>query len=407
MRILFVINRFYPAIGGAETHVYLLSKYLVKNGHEVTVYTTNSLSSKDITNLSLVPPFIKPGESKKKCFDETIDGFSIKRFDLKFRYWSFNWIPNMFRELKNNINDFDIVHAHGYHISTSLIACYYAKKYGKPFVLTGHDLIIPDNLSPDAKIFKKIYDAIFGKYLLNNTGKLVALTSDHIQQYNERGGDTNKIRIIPNGIELTKYNNVEIHSEFLRNFGIFEEDIILLFVGRIEKYKGIQDVIEIMPSLLKKYPSIKFVVVGKEYGFLGELENLSRRLDLGDKVIFTGNVSEEILVQLYKRANIFILPSKMEGFGIVFLEAMASSTLCMAYPIPAVRKLIQNKKNGILVNDQKELLDNIVYYLRNPKEKSEIERNAMEYVKNYDINYIIKSIESIYSEGINENMLNR
>ncbi len=390
-------HRFFPAIGGSEKHVYLLGKYLTMRGHDVTVYTTTSLSNRDVPSL----PFLRREEEKVSLPQrETLDGITVERFNIALRYWSFNWIPELSKRLRRNIKQFDIIHAHGYHISTSLIGCYYARKYGKPFVLTAHDLIIPDNLSVDARVFKRIYDKTIGRYLLRNSKRLIALTDDHIHQYSERGGDVSKIRIIPNGIEVEKYLNKKVSRRVIEKYDLDDSDKVLLFVGRIEKYKGIQDVIEILPSILKIYPSLKFVVVGRDYGFKEELERLVEDLNLGNNVVFTGGVSEDELLDLYKLADIFILPSKMEGFGIVLLEAMASNTLCIAYSIPAVRKVIVDKENGILVENKEELLRSILYYLDNKGEKNRIEKNALQYVRNYDASNVTRLLERVYEEVI-------
>jgi len=399
MKILFVQNRFYPAIGGAERHTYLLSKYLAKKGHEVTVYTTTSLSKDDVLSIALSPPFfVKPKINANLPKEEFIEIFTVKRFDMRLRFWSFNWIPEMFKKLKATAHEFDIIHAHGYHISSSLAGCYYAKKCKKPFILTAHDLIIPDDLPTDAKLFKKIYDKTFGRYLLKNSTRLIALTEDQIQQYAERGGDVSKIRIIPNGIELDKYRNAKTNPDIIAKYGIDDVDKVLLFVGRIDKYKGIQDVIEAMPEILSKHHNIKFIVVGGDYGYKCELKKLSEKLNVDKSVVFTGNISKEELIELYKRADIFVFPSKMEGFGIVLLEAMASGTLCIAYSIPSVRKIIKDNENGVLVKNKNELLDKILYYLDNVEEKKKIETNAFKYVENYDIKSIITKLVMIYEE---------
>jgi glycosyltransferase involved in cell wall biosynthesis len=121
MKILIVQNRFFPAIGGVEKHTYLLSTILAQKGHEVTVFTSSSTSLDDVPNLSVIPPFVKRVTSSLPTEDK-IGNVKVKRFDMKYRFWSINWIPDMFREIKNNIDTYDIIHAHGYHVTTSL-AC--------------------------------------------------------------------------------------------------------------------------------------------------------------------------------------------------------------------------------------------------------------------------------------------
>lgn len=401
MKILYILNRFFPAIGGAEKHTYLLSKYLAKNGHDVTVYTTTSTSKNDVTSLKLTPPFIfNPAKRINPPREEVIAGFNVVRYEMKLRFWSFNWVPDLFKDLKINVYNFDIIHAHGYHISSSVEGCYYSKKNGKPFILTAHDLIIPNDLPIEAKIFKKIYDNSFGKYLLKNATMLIALTEDHVAQYTKRCASPDKIRIVPNAIELDNYLYGSQNSTSAFNYGISDDTKILLFVGRIDRYKGIQDVIECLPLIAQVHPTIKFIVVGGDYGYRGVLEKLVENLELQNQVIFTGNILEEELIALYKRADIFVLPSKMEGFGIVLLEAMASGTLCIAYSIPSVRRVINDNVTGVLVKDRKDLVKKILYYLENINERRIIENNALKFVRKYDIKYLVSSIENAYEEAL-------
>lgn len=394
MRILLVQNRFYPAIGGAETHVYLLSKYLARKGHDVTVYTTNSLSNKDVASFSFVPPFIRREEDKRDMpSEEYINGVRVKRFDFKFRYWSFNWAPDMFKELKENIKYFDIIHAHGYHTSTSVVSCYHAKRWNRPFILTGHLLTIPDSISPTAKFFKKTYDLSLGSWLIRNSSKLIATTEDNAQEYEKIGAKKDRIVTIPNGIELGSYFNINKKTEKK----LKEDDDILLFVGRLEWHKGVRDVLEIMPKILERTPA-KFIIVCEDYGSKSELVELAKKLKINENIVFTGKISRRDLIAIYRQSSIFVFPSKNENFGVVLLEAMVTRTLCIAYSIPSVRSVIKNGENGILVKDKEELLDKILYYLTNADERREIENNALKYVRKYDVKNIVDAIENVYTE---------
>ena len=98
MKVLIVQTRFPPALGGQETHVYLLLKYLALDWHDVTVYTTSSLSSEDVYSFSLRPPFIrKPRKKPPLPQQEVVLNTVVRRYSLKWRYCSLNWIPEMFK----------------------------------------------------------------------------------------------------------------------------------------------------------------------------------------------------------------------------------------------------------------------------------------------------------------------
>lgn len=390
MRILMLQHRFFPSIGGMQEHVHILGRELVKRGNEVTVYTLNSLDNTDIPCLHLAPPFItqnvrSPGLTEK----ETIEGVCVRRFDVALRFWSFIGSPGMFRELKRDIEKYDIVHAHGYHLLSSVYGCYLAKKRRKTFVLTGHDMLITDDLPLSARILKRIYDLSLGRYLLKNASKMIALTEDQIAQYTERGGDESKITVIPNAIDPEKYVSCEDPAND-------KSGKSLLFVGRIEKYKGIQDVVGMMPALLASEPDVRLTIVGGDSGFRHELEGLSERLGVWGNISFTGEVSREDLLKEYREADIFVLPSRMEGFGIVLLEAMASGLPCVAYSIPSVRTLIEHGKTGLLAENEEEFFESVLCLLKDDCVRSRIRESGLEYVKRYSVGNMANLTWQVY-----------
>lgn len=405
MKILMLQHRLPPAIGGTENHVWMLAKELAKRGHDITIYTTTSLNNKDVTSLELKPPFIKTGyisSSLDLPYNETTDKVSIQRFDVSFRILSFNIIPSMFSGLAENVGDFDLIHGHVFNLFTNFIGCYYAKKYRKPFILTAHDLVISDLHPRNAKSLKKLYDSTFGKYVIKNSAKLIALTESQIREYIALGADRKQIEVIPNAIDLKNYGDKKVTSTFLENFlKIKITDKILLFVGRIEKYKHIQDVIEIMPIILKNHPNVKFIIVGEDYGFRKNLEEISKNIGVEEKVTFTGGISEEDLLWMYQKADIFVFPSKQEGFGIVLLEAMASGTPCVARSIPATKRVIRDGKTGFLVETKGEFIEKILYLLENDKQREVMQNNALEYVKRYSTETVADMIEKLYAEVVN------
>lgn len=397
LRVLILSHRFLPTIGGGEKHTYILSKYLVKRMYDVTVYTTNSLSNMDVISLNKTKGIQARRRTKPSLpLSESIEGIKVRRFDIKFRYWSLNWIPELFKELLIRVNEFDLVHAHGYHIFSSVVACYIAKRKSVPFILTAHDMAIPPTLPYTTKILKVFYDSTFGSFLIRNSTLLIALNEDQIKQFLSYGGKMGKIKVIPNALELDKYTEKMSYTSYC----VSPSDKIILSVGRIEKYKGIEDVIEVMPQVLKKEPNTHFIVVGDDWGGRKELENLVKKLRLEDNVVFTGVLSEEETTSSYKRADIVVFPSKSEAFGIVILEAMASERLCIAYAIPCVRNIIRHGETGILVNNKVELLEKLLYFLRNEEAREKIAKRALANVKNYSADCMIKKIESAYKEAL-------
>ena len=143
MKIILVSPRFYPAIGGLERHVYSLSRELARRGHEVKVYTTTSLTSRDIPQLSKKLPFMNRKEKPAKLSREDAnDGLLVRRLQPLFRFWSLLIVPELplylFKE------DAEIFHIHGYQPFTSILSALAVKikNYKNKVILTTHDIQI-------------------------------------------------------------------------------------------------------------------------------------------------------------------------------------------------------------------------------------------------------------------------
>lgn len=398
MKILYIVFSFYPSIGGTETYAYSFSKYLVDNGNEVTICSTDYTTTKCCSVIKTFFPFIQKKGDIRLEKHENYNNIDIIRFPCLLKLWSFHLSPEMIFFLKNHVNEFRIVHAYGYHVFSSVVACYFAKGYKKPFILTGIDLTVPSNLPNSALFLKKIYDMTIGRWLLNNSSLLIALTNDQIQEYLRYGVKKEKILLIPPSINLKNYTtNYYSAGDLNKKYNIKNDEVIILFVGRLEEYKGVQDIIKILPQIIKKYNALKFFVVGKDHGYKQNLVELITKEKLENYVYFTDSIPQNDLISLYQISDFFVLPSINEGFGIVLLEAMATKALCIAYSIPTIRCVIENNITGVLVNDKSEIPKVIEYYLDNPDKKNVIINNAFNYVKRYDIEYLSQEIHSIYS----------
>jgi len=143
---------------------------------------------------------------------------------------------------------------------------------------------------------------------------------------------------------------------------------IILSVCRLdktEKYKGIDKVIKVMPDILKEFPDTYYIIVG-DGDYRKNLEKIAEELNLKEKVIFKGFVSEEKLNFYYKNCDLFILPSKKEGFGIVFLEALSFGRIVIAGNKDGSKEALLNGEIGILIDPEnvEEIKDKIIKVLK-------------------------------------------
>jgi len=160
-----------------------------------------------------------------------------------------------------------------------------------------------------------------------------------------------------------------------------------------ERYKGHDVVLRALPSVVAKVPDLTYVVVG-DGDDRPPLESLANQLGLADHVVFTGEVSESELAALYQRSEVFVLPArtviddhnpKGEGFGIVFLEAMAFGKPVIGPNYGAPAELIRHGENGLLVDpdDPTSVAEALVRLLTNPKAAHQMGKAGSAWVRGH------------------------
>lgn len=304
MKVLQVCPRYYPNIGGVEEHVRNISERLVKN-HEVTVATTDPTG--------------------KLSEEEIINDVRIKRFKSWAPGESYYFSKSLKTFLKENSNNFDIVHAHSYHAFPALYAAQCKGENQLIFTShyhgTGHSFM--------RKLLHVPYKH-FGTKILNESDQIICV-SNYERDLLLKDFKLNpaKTHVIPNGVNVGDFQNVMKRKKNRR---------MILFVGRLEKYKGVQYVIH---ALLKMDDSIVLEVVGKG-PFETDLMKLSSQLRIENRVIFLKDLTRSQLIQEYVDADLFVLLSEHESYGICVAEALASGTPCVVADSSALSEWIDN-----------------------------------------------------------------
>jgi glycosyltransferase involved in cell wall biosynthesis len=188
---------------------------------------------------------------------------------------------------------------------------------------------------------------------------------------------------------------------------------VILTVARLlssERYKGHDAILRAMPSVLLQVPNLAYVVVG-EGDDCPRLESLVENLGLGSHVIFTGRVSDSELAALYVRSDVFALPArtvltdreaKGEGFGIVFLEAMAFGKPVIGPNYGAPADIIRHGQHGLLVDpeDSAAIAKALVELLTNPDKAHDMGQAGSDWVrKQYSFGSFREKLQSLLGDG--------
>lgn len=176
--------------------------------------------------------------------------------------------------------------------------------------------------------------------------------------------------VIPNCIDLGKYSPGPKRDHLLDRYGLHEQTI-LLTLGRLsseERYKGHDEILEVLPELVEERPDVAYLVCG-DGDDRPRLEHKAEQLGIADRVVFAGYVPEEEKEDHYRLADAFVMPGRGEGFGIVYLEAMACGVPVVASRADGSREALCDGKLGVMVNpsDATDLIRGIQAALDGPR----------------------------------------
>jgi glycosyltransferase involved in cell wall biosynthesis len=205
--------------------------------------------------------------------------------------------------------------------------------------------------------------------LIEDASLCIAVSNAEAKQYREAGINPERIRIIPNSVDLDEFTDLPHSGVFKKRFGIPEEKQVVLFIGRIHQIKGIDLLVSAFYKLLKtqEFPNTVLVVVGPDDGYLKELIVLIRRLGLQKSVYHVGPLYGRAKLEAYVDADIVVVPSRYEIFGNVVLESYACYKPVIASKVGGLPEIVINGKTGLLVNpeDTEELASAMATLLSN------------------------------------------
>ena len=374
-------------IGGISPHVYFLSKSLSKNDVKVYVVTCDF-----------------PGAPAH----ETIDGVEVYRVDSyknpspDFATWVYLMNLNMQKEaaaLAGRLSDeIDVFHAHDWLVATAGIGLKHV--FRKPLLVTMHSTEIGRRDGIHTSTEKMIHET--EAWLTYEAWKVICCSDYMVSHVKWAFGlPDDKLVMVPNGVNTVVYENLQEQDckPFRSAFALPEEKLVL-FVGRLVYEKGAQVLINAIPRILEKV-NAKFVIVGSGY-MKEQLSSIVRSMGLEHKVLFTGFVDEETLLRLQSCADVSVVPSLFEPFGIVALEAMAAKSPVVVSDTGGLSEIVDHDSTGVKVypNNTESLAWGITKILLDDNFRNNIRQNAYRKIQEkYDWDKIAQRTKRIY-EGV-------
>jgi glycosyltransferase involved in cell wall biosynthesis len=278
---------------------------------------------------------------------------------------------------------------------------HYATKYKVPYILQAHGSLPRIMQSEHLKL---IIDIALGNKILKDASKVIALSKSEAIQYNSLGVPHRKIVIMPNALDLSEFANLPAKDSFKNKMGINVDDQIILYLGRINRIKGIDLIVEAFSKAIDILGHVKLVVVGPDDGYLNELASLVKNLDLQDSVLITGPLYGNDKLEAYVDAHILILPSKYETFPVSVLEALACGTPIILSRNCAVADYFRDRVGLIVKPDSNHIKEALLKMFIDKMCYSMFRKNCAETILEFDISKMAPRLVDIYKniiEGYN------
>jgi len=227
------------------------------------------------------------------------------------------------------------------HLNFGPVASLAKKLFGIPFTLSAHGIEVHENLSAARQAALRNADLIFA----GSTWAEQRLTElIHL--------DPARIRILPNTVDEGRFSHGDKPERLVSRYNLQPDEQVVLTVARLdarEGYKGYDRVVQALPTVRTACGRVRYIVAGKGDD-QARVETMARELGVDDAVTFAGFVADEELADHYRLADVFAMPSTGEGFGIVFLEAMACGTPVLAGNSDGSVDAVDNGRLGRLVD---------------------------------------------------------
>jgi glycogen(starch) synthase len=379
----------YPPLieGGLARHVRKLSEGLVELGTDVHVLT-------------------RGGEESPT--EEEVAGVAIHRVREPTRPTDLGafvaWVERMNADMLaagvdlGDRYDFELVHGHDWLVA---MACdHLARRFGSHLVTTIH---ATEHGRHQGWVEEHPQSHIHGveRWITNRADRVIACSYYMREQIADIFGiEEEKVAVIPNGIDpgdLQPHDGPAL-ARLRREFAAPEERLVLL-IGRLVYEKGFQLALQAMPALIERCPSTRFLVAGSGTHEV-ELRRQAADLGLMEHGSFLGWIGDDVLHSLYRIADVCVVPSIYEPFGLVALEAMASGCPCIVADTGGLREVVPHEEAGLRfrARDPEALVDVATRVLSDDELGRRLVAEAYEHVRRFDWFDVAERTSALYAQ---------
>ncbi|WKZ48821.1 MAG: glycosyltransferase [Anaerolineales bacterium] len=322
-----------------------------------------------------------------------------------------NYIPEFVEGIKSFVCDkkihYDVIHSH-YWMSGIAAASLSDLWAGAPIVHMFHTLgEMKNRIARSDEEREGAYRIEGERQVIRRADRIVVATLAELTQLRFLyKADASKMVVIPPGVNVSRF--YPIPSDEAKEFvGLKPDDRMILFVGRIEPLKGVDTLLEAMSCLqMKESRPVHLAIIGgdpsaspeKMNAEMARLKNLCEVLGLDQSVVFLGVRDQDKLSYYYSAAEVVVMPSHYESFGMVALEAMACGTPVIASEVGGLAYLVRDGETGFTIpaEEPETLCEKLSWLLNDPDLHNSMSKRAVEYAQDYAWEKVAGQIVEVY-----------
>lgn len=394
MRIGLFTDTYPPFINGVSTSINMLENALRKKGHKVFIVTVNP---EDMTYKL---------ESNGKVL--RIPGIPTGIYDYRLTTLYPIKAVNIIKEW-----NLDIIHTHT-EFGIGTFARVIGKQFDIPVVHTYHTMY-EDYVHYITKGYfdgasKKIVEYLTKFYCDKTINELIVPTKKTYDLFKEKYKYDRNVHIIPTGIEIDRFYQEKLDiskkEELRKSLNLKDNDLVILFVGRIASEKSVDFLINNHSELLKKNKHCKLLIVG-DGPDLENYKKLAKKNKVDDSIIFTGKVPWVDIPLYYNLADIFVTASHTETQGLTVIEAMAASIPVVALDDESFRNVVIDGLTGYLFKNKKEYIDKMTDLILNKDKRDNMAKQSRINAETYSSKFFAERVLSVYKLALKDRPLKK
>ncbi len=384
LKILHVIPSVDPRQGGPSTVMRTLTRELARAGLEVHVATTYGNK--------------REGSNTSKSQFSSKEEITYRYFSCQTRFYSFSWAMNQW--LARHVKEYSLVHIHFIFSYPAAAAAFWSHRYRIPYIICPHGILNRWGLENRRSWLKKISLRWIESRILARAAAVHYATKLERQEAVQLGA-VGKAVIIPHALDKSFMDEHPSGGSLCTPSAKWVNGKVFLFLSRFHPKKGMDLLLSAFARVKYRFPSSVLVLAGEgESNFMSHLQREARRLGIDPEVVWVGFLEGEEKRRAFTDANVFILPSYSENFGVAILEAMACGVPVIISDQVGIHPDVSQAEAGIVVKTNVDsLADAMTQLLEHPEMAKKMGENGRKLVEEkFTVEKVIPQVIALYEK---------